>query len=428
MKQFATKIQKSSQAVTAFAGISYVNNTFNQVGLAQLIDTEFGVRTLSGYQYSEIIRNLYNIYFCGGECAEDIQVHLRKDLSEIPGNRPPSPDTILGSIKELAAENTPYVSSKGQSYNFNINDKLNDLNLKSLLLTGQLGSGQSYDFDYDNQIIAHDKYDARHTYKKTKGYFPGVATIGDKIVYIENRDGNANVKTGQAETLSRAYESLKRHGISIKRSRMDAGSYSQNIVEVVASQSELFYIRANKCESLLERIRDVSDWKKVEINYINYEVCSLEFTQFHADKHYRLVVMREKSNDPQLNVFTGDNLRYRCILTNDHIQAEKDIIEYYNQRGSSEKTFDIQNNDFGWSRLPCSFMDANTAYLILMAMCKNFYNYLISQVSQVFKDIPLQSRLKRFIYRFICVPGKWMRQSRRWILKLYTNRPYEKLY
>jgi len=32
-----------------------------------------------------------------------------------------------------------------------------------------------------------------------------VASIEDKIVYIENRDGNANVKFEQAGTLSRAY-------------------------------------------------------------------------------------------------------------------------------------------------------------------------------------------------------------------------------
>ena len=28
----------------------------------------------------------------------------------------------------------------------------------------------------------------------------------------------------------------------------------------------------------------------------------------------------------------------------------------YNERGASEKNFDIQNNDFGWSHLPFSFM------------------------------------------------------------------------
>ncbi len=72
-----------------------------------------------------------------------------------------------------------------------------------------------YDFDYDNQIIPTEKYDTKCTYKHTKGYFPGVASLGDKIVYIENSDGNANVKFEQAGTLSRAYGLLNQNGIKI---------------------------------------------------------------------------------------------------------------------------------------------------------------------------------------------------------------------
>jgi hypothetical protein len=156
-------------------------------------------------------------------------------------------------------------------------------------------------------------------------------------------------------------------------------------------------------------------------------VASIEFTQFHQEKHYRLVIMREKNKDGQLNVFTGDNFNYRCILTNDWDSAEKAVIEYYNQRGAGEKTFDIQNNDFGWKHLPCSDMNNNTVYLILMAIAKNFYNYMLQLVSMVFEDIKPTSRLKRFIFRFISVPGKWIYQSRQWTLRLYTDRPYEKL-
>ena len=99
---------------------------------------------------------------------------------------------------------------------------MNDLNIKSLLLTKQLKKGEMYDFYYDNQIIEHEKYDAKRTYKHTTGYFPVVATINDKIVYIENRDGNANVKISQDETLERAYELIEENGIKINRSRMDA--------------------------------------------------------------------------------------------------------------------------------------------------------------------------------------------------------------
>jgi hypothetical protein len=305
---------------------------------------------------------------------------------------------------------------------------MNDLNVKSLLLTKQLKEGEYYDFDYDNQIIEHEKYDAKRTYKHNTGYFPGVATIGDKIVYVENRDGNANVKTAQAETLDRAYRLLKDNGIKINRSRMDAGSYSEEIVKVVAENSRLFYIRANRSEALTERIRGISSWQTEEINYKKYQLASLPFTSFMEDSAFRLVVMREKNTDGQMDLFTGDDFIYRCILTNDHESTEKEVVLYYNARGASEKTFDIQNNDFGWNHLPCSDMHHNTVYLILTAMMKNFYNYFIAKVSAVFNDIPVTSRIKKFIFRFITVSGKWIKQSRQWKLRLYTDRPYEKLY
>ena len=208
---------------------------------------------------------------------------------------------------------------------------------------------------------------------------------------------------------------------------MDAGSYAKNIIDMVLTYSKLFYIRANRSESMLEQICQIDDWKEVEINFKSYEVASIPFRQFFEDRNYRLVIMREKSNNAQLDLFTGDNFIYRSILTNDKESSEKEIIEYFNMRGASEKLFDIQNNDFGWRRLPSSDMDSNTVFLILTSMMKNFYNHFIKKVSEVFTDIPFKSRMKRFIFRFICVAGRWIKQSRQWKLRLYTDRPYEKL-
>lgn len=422
------KVQKSTQNVTPFGGISFIHNEFSRCGLSKLIDIELGKRSSIGYQYSEIFNSWFDIFFCGGEVAEDIQEHLRPTLEQIPDNKVPSADTLLRGIKELAVPNTEVTSSSGKMYNFNINQKMNQLNVKSLILTKQLVKGNYYDFDYDNQIIACEKYDSKTTYKKTKGYFPGVATIGDKIVYIENRDGNANVKTAQAQTLDNAYNLLKNNDIHISRSRMDAGSYSKEIIETVAEHSRLFYIRANRSADMTEQIREIENWETVIINFIQYEVASIEFKQFFEDKNYRLVVMRTKEkNKEQLDCFTGDSLTYRCILTNDHQSTDKEVIEYYNQRGASEKLFDVQNNDFGWKHLPCSDMHHNTVYLILTAMLKNFYNYIVRKVSTVFKNIPATTRLKRFTFRFVCVAGKWIRSGRQNVLKLYTDRPYERL-
>jgi len=422
------KIQNFKTKVNPFSGNSLVNHYFNKSGMSQLIDNELGARVkYVGYQYSEIFRNLTNVFLSGGDSIEDINTHFGEHLKSIPGNNVPSADTVLRSFKEITTENTIYTSDSGLSYNFNINSKLNKLNIKSLKLTGQLKAGECYDFDYDNQINANNKWDAKKTYKKTKGYFPGIATIGNKIVGIENRDGNANVKFKQEETLERFYTLLNSEDISVNRSRMDAGSYSKNIIDVVDKHSKLFYIRANKSADMLNQINNIINWKTVEINSKNYEVASIPFTQFYEDRNYRLVIMREKSSNTQLDVFTGDTYIYRSILTNDHESTEKEVIEYYNARGASEKIFDEMNNDFNWKHLPFSFLNENNAFMIITAMIKNFYNYFIAIVAEKFDDINPTTRIKRFIFRFITVAGRWVYQGREWILKLFTERPYHQL-
>ena len=171
------------------------------------------------------------------------------------------------------------------------------------------------------------------------GYFPGVASIGDRIVYIENRDGNANVKTAQSETLKRAYQLLKDNQIYINRSRMDAGSYSEEIIKTVADYSRLFYIRANKCEALTQEILQITNRQGVEINFKNYQLASIPFTNFLRERNFRLVIMREKTDDLQFDLFEGGKFNYRCIPTNDWASTEKDVIEYYNGRGNISKYF-----------------------------------------------------------------------------------------
>ena len=116
MKLFVTKVVKFSWNITPFGGISYVNQEFNNCGLSQLIDNELGIRgNGTGYSHSELFRSWFNIFFCGGECAEDIQVHLRNTLEQIPGNKVASPDTMLREIKSLAGQNTEVISSSGKS-------------------------------------------------------------------------------------------------------------------------------------------------------------------------------------------------------------------------------------------------------------------------------------------------------------------------
>ena len=71
--------------------------------LSQTIDARLGIRsTQVGYQYSEINRALFCIYFCGGECVEDVSSYLKSHLLLRPHIGVLSSDTILRGISELS--------------------------------------------------------------------------------------------------------------------------------------------------------------------------------------------------------------------------------------------------------------------------------------------------------------------------------------
>ena len=96
------KLQKISTQVSPFSGINFLNEEYNKSGFTQLIDNQLGIRCKPyGFSYSDIIKNLMNVFFCGGDCAEDIQTHLRNTLLSIPDNNVPSADTILRGKKSF---------------------------------------------------------------------------------------------------------------------------------------------------------------------------------------------------------------------------------------------------------------------------------------------------------------------------------------
>ena len=67
--------------------------------LSSVIDSHLGLRSkLIGYQYSEIIRAVFSVFCCGGDCMEDLNLYLKDVLTERPHTRVPSADTVLRGI------------------------------------------------------------------------------------------------------------------------------------------------------------------------------------------------------------------------------------------------------------------------------------------------------------------------------------------
>ena len=341
----------------------------------------------------------------------------------------PSADTVGRGLKKLAIENIVYKSeTSGRSYSFKTAEKLNVFLLRMIQKMGLIKVGSHVDLDFDHQFIPAHKFDTKYSYKQDHSYFPGWASIGGIIVGDENRDENTNMKFHQEDTLRRIMDRVTSElGVVIERFRTDSGSFSKEFIQTVESRCNTFYIRAANCGSRHEEFCQLKEWKSIEVGYEKCDVTSVSMDNLIEEKSYRLVVQRshlkDKDGKQQTDMF-GVIYTYRCILTNNWTSTEKDIITFYNERGASEKNFDIQNNDFGWSHLPFSFMAENMVFMMVTAMLKNFYLYLVRHISDKVKPLKKTSRLKAFILHFVSVPAKWVRTGRQNVLNLYTNKTY----
>ena len=111
------KVQIKSEKLTPFGGIFSIMEQFDSM-LSPIIDQALGqrCRSIIGYQYSEIVRSLMSVYFCGGSCVEDVTSHPMRHLSYHPMPRTCSSDTILRAIRELTQDNSCHSETKAHGW------------------------------------------------------------------------------------------------------------------------------------------------------------------------------------------------------------------------------------------------------------------------------------------------------------------------
>ena len=83
------KVQIKSEKITPFGGIFSIMEQFDTL-LSNVIDSTLGLRSRTfGYQYSEILRSLMCVFFCGGSCIENrnsdtnVRFHQQDTLERI---------------------------------------------------------------------------------------------------------------------------------------------------------------------------------------------------------------------------------------------------------------------------------------------------------------------------------------------------------
>lgn len=423
------KIQKSSE-LSAFGGINFVLEFLEANQIGNLIERNLPkLGEQSQYKWKDLVYSLMSIYMCGGDCIEDLKDHLKPHFVKNPFLKIPSPDTVLRRLGQLSQPNKVCKTERGVvEHVYNTNHELYRLNLKMLRLLGVFNS-KEITVDYDNTILPSEKKDCSMTYKRFKGYQPGVATINEKhILYLENRGGNSDAKSFQHHTIERIFCGLETE-LSEKPDhfRADAASYQYKVIKLLEQKVVNFYIGCRN--SYIEKyFTEIESWESItdstgqvmEIGEITVRPFERQSKKDNIlPKEYRLIVKRKPNKTNQTKLFTQDAYDYRAILTNNIKYSKVEVARFYNQRGNMEKQFDILKNDFGWKNMPFSAMQNNTVFLYLTAMFRNMYNAVITHFSKKVKGLQPQYRMKKFIFRFIILPSKWIYHARQNQLRVY---------
>jgi len=424
-------IVKSSH-ISPFGGLNFVLEEFDKIGINSLISKELPVLVNQcSYDWRDLLYSFWSVIFCGGDCVEDMGGNFKRSIANHPFLKVPSPDRVLDRMKELSIPSKLYDTSRGiKKHEFSHNDLLNRINVKLVKRLSTFNQEHNgHTLDYDNTILFTKKEDAKMTYKKGFGYAPGVGIIGNHVVYVENRNGNSDAQTLQQDTLQRMFDLLDSEGIRVDKFRADGASYQFSTLDVISRNANKFYVRTRMGEGLFKAIEKIQNWQPVDSNdeevyrgdivFTPFESIAKRNKQTHLLKKYRLVVTKVKRDDGQINLFSGEAYNYYGIITNDYELDNNQIVYFYNQRGAREKEFDILKNDFCWGNLPFSKLEENTVFLLITAMCRNLYHHVINVFAAKYKGLANIFRIKKFIYRFICIPGKWIRTARSWRLRLY---------
>ena len=247
---------------------------------------------------------------------------------------------------------------------------------------------------------------------------------------MENRNGNSTAHVLQHQTIERMTSLLKEAGVTIDAIRADSASYTFEIIKAMEKNAKRIFIKARMTDTLEKAIANIKQWKEIKVGDTILLRGSTVFKPFerHARgnnaktdslNEYRLVVTKEARRDGQINIFTGEAYNYSPILTNDFEMTDDEVVYFYNARGAEEREFDILKNDFGWGKMPFSKLEQNTVFLLIMAMCRNLYAHIIEKFSKKIKFLSSNFRVKKFIFRFICIPGKWIKSGGQSKLRLY---------
>jgi len=480
---FKYEAEKKTTGMTALAGLPTYLDLAKVIGLSKSIQTHLKVRAGSqGWTDNQMVLSLILLNLAGGDCVDDIKKLEADDgfcevlkKAELHGlqrkvrrallrrwrkertRTVPSPTAIFRYLAKFHNESQEELRQPGKAFIPAANAHLNSLsfiNKELASFSSFQGSESIATLDMDATLIASGKESAFYCYKSYKSYPPLNTWWAEQgiVLHTEFRDGNVPAGFEQLRVLKQALGCLP-GGVERVRLRSDTAGYQHDLLRYCATGESSrfgvieFTIGCDVTPEFKKAVAEVeeSHWRPI-YKVVNgkqratgvewAEVCFVPNAMGHSKKgpEYRYLAKREAlveqrnfpAMDDQISLpFPTMNVKGRKykvfgVVTNMDWEGEK-LIHWFNERcGKSEEAHAVMKDDLAGGSLPSDDFGENAAWWWIMILA---FNLNAMMKSLALGKSWVSKRMKAIRFSFINLPGRVIKRSRSYIIRLTKNHP-----
>lgn len=397
----------------ANAGLALIATLSQALGIADAADDiiDLGGRPAASRPGRKILTLLHSMVV-GGDCINDVAVLRSGSTDQVLGHQVMAPSTCgiflrsftFGHVRQL--------------------DKLFDTILRRAWTAGAGPGDKAMTIDLDSTICevhGYQKQGASYGYTKQLGYHPLLATRAatGEVLHIRQRKGSANTARGTKRFIEELVARVQRAGASGALTlRADAGFYAWDTINTLKNRQVAFSITAPQNHAVTAAIARIDDKAWTRIGYPHDGIADVGEIRYKGE---RLIVRRTRhatGDDGQGVLF--DDWEYHAFITN---RKGSPVILDADHRRHAVVELAIRDWKQGsaGNHAPSGDYPANAAWVVLTALAHNLIRWVAALGVGI--DGPVVAKTIR--RRLITLPGRITRRSRRRILHLPTQWPWE---
>jgi hypothetical protein len=405
------EVRRSSQEVTAHAGLVLVRELAARLGVGELLDRLTVKRRRRGFSPGQAVMAIVETLAAGGDCLDDSKL-VRADRAQerLRGHALPEATTLGRFLRR-----------------FNIGH-IGQLNLVLDALFERvhplLERGDQITLDIDASYVeTHgpegSRQGARGTYAGKVCWHPLFCFISEtgEWLHAKLRSGHAAAQTGAVAFLDSCLRRLPA-GMRVLL-RADEGFWGNPVLSALEQRKVTYAVGAPLIASVKQRISAVPEPAWGPSCYREgSQVAEFRWQPKSWKRERRFVVRRDPIEAGEQLSLEEREFHYWVIVTNDSERTADELERWQRDKANVENRIKEAKLGLGLDNLPSQIFNANWAYLLLALIA---YDLLVWLKLLALPASEHSSYAKRLRFRFIAVAGSVGKSGRRLVLRLQAG-------